>query len=503
LRASHLVGAFLPSLTVVAITLVVVLAVPVAALADWSQFQGGASHGGVSDGPSAPLEVAWSSDAIRLDDADVTGGLSSPVVAEDGTIVVVGPNEVLGLDGDDGSEVFSAERDLGPSTQPAIGQGSDGPIVVFTEGFGETGSSATASPTVSPTPSQATPSQATPSQDGDGDGFDSHVNAVDLLTGEPVWGSSVQLEDVVQTPVAVDGSAAYIGDVGGHVTAVELSSGDVRWTADLGTSISGAITLDGERAYVATLGEQQTPGVVVALDTPTGDEVWRSGEEAVLGNLVSAPILVDGRIFTLEPGFVVALDATDGRLLWRTEVVNPRTTPFASQGLGSLAPVSADGQVFAVDVTGRVYALDAETGAELWDHALNEASQLSPPVLTADQVLVPTNSGMLHAVDRRTGHLVFRVDSGGSLLRGLADAGNVLIGVTGIGNARIVAFGDDPDGSLIDEPSPTTVDVGKLLVGFALGALPVAIVVVALARPLQRRLGPALGPDDDLEEGVG
>jgi hypothetical protein len=50
------------------------------------------------------------------------------------------------------------------------------------------------------------------------------------------------------------------------------------------------------------------------------------------------------------------------------------------------------------------------------------------------------------------------------------------------------------------------VDLAKLLGGFALGAVPIAIVVVALARPLQRRLGPtAPGADDltadDLEEG--
>jgi hypothetical protein len=110
---------------------------------------------------------------------------------------------------------------------------------------------------------------------------------------------------------------------------------------------------------------------------------------------------------------------------------------------------------------------------------------------------------MLYAVDRRTGHLVFRVDSRGSLLRGLADAGDVLVAVTGIGDARIVAFGEDPDASLSDEPSPTTVDIGKLLAGFALGAIPVGIVVLALARPLQRRFGPALGPEDDLEEDGG
>jgi outer membrane protein assembly factor BamB len=490
LRASRLLGAARRCLTVAPVTIALVVGIPVAALAEWSQFQGDGAHQGLSDGPSAPLEVAWSNEDIEIDDADVTGGLSSPVVAEDGTIVVVGPNEVLGFDGD-GSEVFSAERDLGPSVQPAIGQGSDGPIVVFAEGFGEAG------PNVSPSPSP---------EDGDGDAFDAHVNAVDLATGEPAWTAPVQLEDVVRTPIASDGTAAYVGDGGGSVTAVELSSGDVRWTADLETPIAGAVTIHDDRAIVATVGEQQTPGVVVVLDASTGDEVWRRSEDAVLGNIVSAPVVADGRILLLEPGFSVALDVTDGHLLWRTEIVNPQTTPFSPQGIASMAPVSADGQVFVADVTGRVYSLDAETGAERWDHALNDPSQLSPPILTADHVLVPTNSGVLYAIDRGTGHLAYRIDSGGSFLRGLADAGDVIAGVTGAEDAGIVAFGDDPDGTLTDLASPTTVDLAKLLAGFALGAVPIAIVVVALARPLQRRLGPTVPPADgltvgDLEEG--
>jgi outer membrane protein assembly factor BamB len=134
-----------------------------------------------------------------------------------------------------------------------------------------------------------------------------------------------------------------------------------------------------------------------------------------------------------------------------------------------------------------------------WDQALNDASPLTPPVLTDEQLLVPSNSGELYAVDPRTGHLVFRIDAGAPFLRGLADAGDVLVAVTGVGDAGIVAFGEDPDGILTDEPSPTTLDIGQLLAGFALGAVPVAIVLLALTRPLQRRLGPA-GPASDLDE---
>jgi outer membrane protein assembly factor BamB len=477
-------------LAVASITVVIVLALPLAALAAWPQFQGDGSHTGLSDGPSAPLTTAWTRSDIELEGPNTSGGLSIPVVADDGTVVVIAPTAVIGLSAADGTERFTAERDFGPSSQPAIAEGREGPIVVFTEGFGD-----------NPPTGSATPSP-TPVDGSDDRGFDSHVNAVDLASGRPSWDVSVQLEDVVQTPVAVDREAAYVGDVGGRVTAVDLRSGEITWTADLGTPVSGAVSLDGDRAFVATLGAQRTPGAVVALDTATGHEVWHSDAEAVLGNLVSAPVLADGRILVLEPGVVVALDPEDGRSLWRSEVVNPRTTPFSFQGVGGPAPVSADGQVVAVDVTGRVYAFDAETGAELWDQALNDPSAASPPILTDTQVLVPTDSGILYAVDRRTGHLVFRSEGGRSFLRGLADAGDVLVAVTGFDDAGAVAFEADPDGTLIDEPSPTTIDFGGLLAGFAAGALPFGIAVVLLARPLQRRLGTAVptGPSSIEEQ---
>ena len=483
-------------MTLAGCILAVMLGTPLVALAEWPQFQGGSSHDGLSDGPSAPLEVVWRN-SIEIEDADVAGGLSAPIVAQDGTIVVVAPNEVLAFDGEDRSEIFSAARDLGPPVPPAIGAGADGPVVVFVEGFGDRGPSSTTSPSASPSPTPSSSPSDAP------DDVDSHLAAVDLRTGEPVWPSAVPLEDLVGTPVSADETAAFVGDLSGHVMAVELSSGEVRWSEDLGSSIAGAVTIEGDRALVATVGEQQTPGMVVALDRSTGDELWRTAEDVFSGFIVSAPVVTAGRILVLEPGSVVALDASDGRFLWRTEIRNPLGPPFSPQGLGALAPVSANDMVFVVDVTGRVFALDAETGAELWDHALNDPSYLTPPMLTDQHLLVPANSGELYAVDPRSGALAFRIDVGTTLLRGLADAGDVLVAVTGVEDAGLVAFGEDPDGVLIDDPSPTTFDIGKLLGGFALGGIPIAIVALALARPLQRRLGPppmSIPASDDEEE---
>lgn len=469
-------------------TIALLLGAPFTALASWPQYQGGAAHNGGSDGPTAPLVEAWANGDIELGGPDARGGLSAPVVAEDGTIVVVAPTAVLGFSPSDGSPVFEAERDFGPSSQPAVAAGPDGPIVVFSEGYGDQPPAATASPTASPSPSPAEP--------GDGEAFDSHVDAVDLA-GDRVWGRPVQLDAVAIAPIAVDDRSAYVGDVDGGVTALDLATGRERWTADVRTTVPGAPAPVEGRVYVSALGSQTTAGAVVALDTSDGEPLWRTDDEAIRSNVVSAPVLTETALLVLEATAVTSLDPEDGSVRWRTEIVNPlRSPPFFFQGTATPAPVPADGDVFVVDVTGRVYALDAETGEILWDYALNDPSPVSPPVVTAEHVLVPTDSGTLYAIDRDSGRLAWRIDaSARGFLRGLADAGDVLVAVAGSDDASLVAVGPDPDAVLLDEPSPTTFDLGRLLAGFALGGLAFGAIAVAALGPVQRRLGPAIAPE--------
>ncbi|HEX6400832.1 MAG TPA: PQQ-binding-like beta-propeller repeat protein [Actinomycetota bacterium] len=268
---------------------------------------------------------------------------------------------------------------------------------------------------------------------------------------------------------------------------------------DMGSTVAGAVTVDGERLYVSTVGSRTAPGAVVALDAGTGERVWRTDEEEVGSNVVSAPILAGGAIVALEASAVVSLDPSDGSLRWRADVVNPlRNPPFFFQGAATAAPVAVGDAVVALDVSGRAYAFDAATGALRWDHALNDPSLLSLAIAAGDDVLVPTDSGILAAIDLASGHVVWRLDAGAPLLRGVADAGDLLVAVTGFDDAGLVAFGPG-EGALLDEPSPTTVNVGELAVGFALGGLVAAALVVLLVRPLQRRLGPAIPPPHDVD----
>ena len=61
------------SLTVATVTVVFVLGAPLVALADWAQFQGSGGHNGLSDGPTAPLALAWTNEDVELEGTDTTG----------------------------------------------------------------------------------------------------------------------------------------------------------------------------------------------------------------------------------------------------------------------------------------------------------------------------------------------------------------------------------------------------------------------------------------------
>ncbi len=65
---------------------------------------------------------------------------------------------------------------------------------------------------------------------------------------------------------------------------------------------------------------------------------------------------------------VICMDARTGKTLWKTVY---RDTAFNTQehknGVNNLTAAVADGRVFAVGVTGRLFCLDAFTGKPLWD----------------------------------------------------------------------------------------------------------------------------------------
>ena len=454
----------------------------------WSQFQGGPAHRGVAaDGPSPPFAEAWTLDE-PLGGATGAEGLSG-VVAADGVVVTVGPDTVIALDAATGVERWTIDRAGGPAVQPATAAGPDGTIVVFPEGYGPNApTSATPSPTASPV-----------ADDDDDDARTVELVAVALDGGDEVWRTELPSPSRSGVTATADGSVVLVGGNEGSVSAVEASSGDVRWTQDVGGSVDAAIAATDELALVSAPGEDGGPFAVVGLTLADGSEAWRY--EPGAATFFGSPAAIgDATAYVAtDDATVRAIDAANGQERWIARMNDiTAATP----------PIVLDDVVIAADVGGQVYAFDPVSGARRWDHALNvgRPNVRSAPVSVGTSVVVPTARGELFAVEQATGDLVWSADVADGLVRSLAVADGRVIAVRGGTEPGLVAFEHDPSGTLVRIESPTIFDAGDFATALAVAAVPMVLVVTLAGKALAARLGPpTLGrsmPRDPIEDAI-
>jgi quinohemoprotein ethanol dehydrogenase len=161
---------------------------------------------------------------------------------------------------------------------------------------------------------------------------------------------------------------------------------------------------DHEPGNWLTLGRDASQDYFSPLQSVTDANVGRLGFawEYDLGTTrgqEATPIVVDGIMYTAgNVGFVYAVNAASGKQLWRFD---PHI-PFQSMRDGCCDTVNRGvavwrGRVYVASMDGRLHALDAATGKEIWsvdtivDHALPYTSSGAP--IVAHDVVVIGNSG--------------------------------------------------------------------------------------------------------------
>lgn len=176
--------------------------------------------------------------------------------------------------------------------------------------------------------------------------------------------------------------------------------------------------IDGDRVYVH-FGHQGT-----ACTDRQGDLIWVDREHSfppVHGN-GGSPILVDGKlIFTCDGSsdpYVVALDSQSGREVWRTPrpVDAPRKFSFATPSVFD----SPAGPLVIAPGSDSVQALDPTTGQTQWWVRYDGYSVVPKPVLSEGRILVATGFGPTKLLAIRPGgsgevtatHVDWEVDKG-------------------------------------------------------------------------------------------
>lgn len=204
-----------------------------------------------------------------------------------------------------------------------------------------------------------------------------------------------------------------------------------------GAVVGAALSSDGQH-LVAVLGYGFDPGGgIVSFDPATGEQRWTvpvpespSADPVIAGGVVYAGVgsLVSDR------SAVYALDIESGVQLWRTDVSNPELPATPVDGVTSTA-----GTVFVNRGDGVLLALDAADGAERWSVRF-ERPQRGAPVTDGAMVYVATgfDGAIILALDAATGEERWRSSQPANPVTGpvVAD-GQLIVGFT---DGTLVAF---------------------------------------------------------------
>jgi outer membrane protein assembly factor BamB len=272
-----------------------------------------------------------------------------------------------------------------------------------------------------------------------------------------VWSSGVgdgQGVGLTQLTPAMDGDKIYTADHEGIVTALNRQNGKKLWSKnitkeltgwtgkaihlfkdqDLNHGITGGIGYADGLLYVGNYA-----GEVLALSAANGKEVWR---KQLKGEISSVP-QSNGQVVAVQTmnGKLFVLDAKTGADMWFFE--NP---PPVLTLRGSAAPVVTDTAIFAGFANGRLMAFNPSNGLILWEQRMaspkgrSELDRMvdihASPLIKDGILFVGTYQGRIAAVARGTGSSVWGID--GSTSESLAASDDKLF--VSLSDGKVVAY---------------------------------------------------------------
>ena len=224
------------------------------------------------------------------------------------------------------------------------------------------------------------------------------------------------------TPV-VSAGVVVAGSQGGRLAAYNASTGVRLWEQSGLGPISSSPAIDGNRVFASTLS-----GHVRAFDLGSGRQVWDWQASGQSPAIWSSPAIYGGHVLIgiasqagdkpLEVGRMVALDATSGAQVWSVCV---RDACEPGGGIWSTPAVDSAGRAFVGigNPDDGVLAFNASTGARLWKYSFysDDSRDLdvgaSPVLLNVggrEAVAVGSDGGIFKVLDASTGSAIWSDD---------------------------------------------------------------------------------------------
>ena len=203
-------------------------------------------------------------------------------------------------------------------------------------------------------------------------------------TNETLW--SIDLPDQIQSSFAVAGTRALVGCDDGNLYCLDADTGAELWTYNTNNVVQSSPLVAGDRVYVGT-----ADGEAVCLYLSNGSLAWAASS----GFIVASPALWNGTVYFADQyGGLCALDTVTGEEVWKDT--------FPAELWAS--PTVVDGYLYVGDIAGYFRCCDAATGTVEWERHWEGADIYSSACVRDGRVLVGTGlHATLQCVDAASG----------------------------------------------------------------------------------------------------
>ncbi len=232
---------------------------------------------------------------------------------------------------------------------------------------------------------------------------DNSIYCLNATNGKLAWKFETQ-KPIVANPLIKNG-LVYIGSSDGHFRAINLKDGKLKWEYD---EVKGFVVTTplfyNNKIYFGSWGTE-----FYCLDAGTGAPIWKwnnGSSNRMFSPAACYPVATGGKVFIVAPDrYMTAFDAETGNVLWRKN--DPDNKVRESMGLSKDSLL-----VYAKTMQGEVAGIStSEPDMKItWksNTALNYEIAPTAIVESENVVYVPSNSGLVVAVNRADGAILWK-----------------------------------------------------------------------------------------------
>ncbi len=299
------------------------------------------------------------------------------------------------------------------------------------------------------------------------------IRAFDLQGGAERWRLRVESGNTRDT-ISIGGGLGLSGDTlvmasgFGKVLALDAATGSVRWQRDMDAPMTGAPTIREGQVYVSSNNNE-----LFALSLETGETDWSDQAISEPARVLGSPSVAAVEDIVVAPyssGEVIAYLASNGRRLWSDALSRTgRFTPISSINDIAARPVLAAGLVFAANQSGVLAAIEGRTGTRIWAQPIGSTQA---PALVGEYLFIMGVDGTLAALNAGTGGVYWARELE-RYRRPEKQRGRISYAGPLVASGRVLVVSSE--GDLIAHDPQTGAEVSRLRLGDAVYLEPIAV----------------------------